>query len=300
MRVFVTGGTGFVGSAIVRDLLGAGHEVLALARSDASAAALRSAHADVHRGSLEDVDSLRAGADAADAVIHTAFDNSAIVRFPKNSKMERAGLQAIGALYAGSDRPIVAAGGLVPVVASGPVLTEADEASPNLGPVGRNVERTIMGLVDSGVNASIVRMPCVHGDGDRFTLPRFIELARKHGESGYVGTGSNLLPAVHNTDAAAIFRLAVERGVPGSRYHAVAEEGVPYKGIAEVIGRRLNVPAVSMSRLKARRHFGLYTAYAESDRPATSTVTRDQLGWEPAGPELLLDLDRAEYFNSRS
>lgn len=298
MRVFVTGGTGFVGSAVVRDLLDAGHTVLALARSDTAAATLRAAGAEPVRGSLEDVECLQDAASRADAVIHTAFDNSSLVRFPRNSRIERSALRAIGEVLTGSSRPIVAAGGFAPVIARGPVFTEHDVASPGAGPVGRNVERTIMGLSDDGVNASIVRMPVVHGDGDHFTIPRFIEFARKHGESGFVGDGSNLLPAVHNTDAARVFRLAIERGVPGSRYHAVDEEGVPYRDIAEVIGRRLGVPIVSMSRRAARKHFGLYAAYAEGDGPASSKITREQLGWQPSGPGLLVDLDRPEYFES--
>ncbi|WP_331760275.1 SDR family oxidoreductase (plasmid) [Streptomyces sp. NBC_01471] len=298
MRVFVTGGTGFIGSAVVRDLIESGHEVLALARSEASAASLQAAGATAHPGSLEETERVRDGAAGSDAAIHTAFDNRSIARFPRNSRIERAALQAVAEVFAGTDRPLVAAGGFAPVITSGPVCTEDDPASPNVGPVGRNVERTIMGLAESGVNASIVRMPCVHGDGDRFTLPRFIELARKKGTSGYVGQGENRLPAVHHTDAARVFRLAVERGARAGRYHAVAEEGVPYRSIAEVIGRRLGVPAVSMSPLKARRHFGLYTAYAEGDGPASSTATRELLGWVPEGPGLLEDLDRPAYFTS--
>ncbi|NIY69383.1 SDR family oxidoreductase [Streptomyces malaysiensis] len=298
MRVFVTGGTGFIGSAVVRDLIEAGHEVLALARSEDSAASLQAAGATAHPGSLEEPERVREGAARSDAVIHTAFDNKSITRFPRNSRIERAALQAVAEVFAGTDRPLVAAGGFAPVIASGPVFTEDDLASSKAGPVGRNVERTIMGLAESGVNASIVRMPCVHGDGDRFTLPRFIEFARKHSTSGYIGQGENRLPAVHHTDAARVFRLAVERAVPAGRYHAVAEEGVPYRSIAEVIGRRLGVPAVSMSPLKARRHFGLYTAYAEGDGPASSTTTRELLGWVPEGPGLLEDLDRPEYFTS--
>ncbi|MFJ6699479.1 SDR family oxidoreductase [Streptomyces sp. NPDC091272] len=298
MRVFVTGGTGFIGSAVVRDLIESGHEVLALARSEASAATLRAAGATAHPGSLEEPERVREGAALSDAVIHTAFDNKSIARFPHNSRIERAALQAVAEVFAGTDRPLVAAGGFAPVIPSGPVFTEDDPASTKAGPVGRNVERTIMGLAESGVNASIVRMPCVHGDGDRFTLPRFIELARKHGTSGYVGQGENRLPAVHHTDAARVFRLAVERGTRAGRYHAVAEEGVPYRSIADIIGRRLGVPVVSMSPLKARRHFGLYTAYAEGDGPASSAATRQLLGWAPEGPGLLEDLDRPEYFTS--
>lgn len=298
MRVLLTGGTGFVGSAVVRGLLGAGHSVLALARSDSSAATLKTAGAEPVRGALEDLAALRTAADAADAVVHTAFDNSGPVRFLRSSRVERAALQAVGAVLVGSGRPLVAAGGFVPVIAQGPLYTEADDASPHAGPLGRNVERTIMGLADQGVNASIVRMPVVHGDGDRFTLPRFIEAARRRGRSGYVGDGLNRLPAVHRDDAATVFRLAIERGVPRSRYHAVAEEGVHCRDIAEVIGRRLDVPVVSLSPCAARRHFGLYAANAESDGPASSTATREQLGWSPNGPELLEDLDRPEYFRS--
>ncbi|WP_371778012.1 SDR family oxidoreductase [Streptosporangium subroseum] len=296
MRVFVTGGSGFIGSAVVRDLLRAGHSVLGLARSAASAAVLEAAGAQSHPGSLEDLDSLRAAAVRTDAVIHTAFDNSNLLRFPWNSRVERSALQAIGDVLAGSGRPIVAAAGFAPVVAAGPVFTELDPCSPSAGPVGRNVERTMMRLADRGVNASVVRMPCVHGTGDRFTIPRFIDIARKNGKSGYVGDGSNRWPAVHNVDAAQVFRLAMERGVTGSRYHAVAEEGVPYKSVAEIIGRRLGVPAVGMSPRAARRHFGLYAAYARGDGPASSMLTREQLDWTPEGTTLLADIDRPEYF----
>ncbi len=296
MRVLLTGGTGFIGAAVLHDLIDSGHLVLALARSADSALRLKTAGAEPVAGSLEDVAALRDAARNVDAVIHTAFDNSSLIHFPRNSRIERAALQAFGDVFAGSDRPLVAAGGFAPVIAQGPVFTELDAASPTAGPVGRNVERTIMGLADDGVNASIVRMPVVHGDGDHFTIPRFIEAARKQGQSAYVGDGGNRLPAVHNVDAARVFRLAIERGVPGSRYHAVAEEGVPFKEIAEVIGRRLGVPAVSVSSHAARRHFGLYARYAEGDSPASSAITRELLGWQPGGPDLLTDLDRPEYF----
>lgn len=296
MRVFVTGGSGFIGTAVVRELLGAGHSVLALARSERSAAALRAAGAETHAGSLEDPVGLRAAADRADAVIHTAFNNSDALRFPHNSKVERTALQAIGQAFAGSERPIVAAGGFAPVTAEGAVFTELDPCSPRTGVAGRNVERTVMRLADARVNASVVRLPCVHGDGDHFTVPRFIAIARKSGASFFVGDGSNRWPAVHNVDAARVFRLAMERGVAGSRYHAVAEEGIPYRSVAEVIGRRLGVPAVSVPPRSARRHFGVYAPYARTDGPASSVVTREQLGWTPQGPALLADIDRPEYF----
>ncbi|MEQ6899023.1 SDR family oxidoreductase [Microbacterium sp. KR10-403] len=296
MRVFVTGGTGFIGAAVVRDLLAAGHTVTALARSASSADRLHAAGAEPVAGDLADTETIRDAAARADAVIHTAFDNGKALLFPLRSRVERRALRAVGAVFAGTDRPLIAAGGFAPVIATGPLFVETDAASPKAGPAGRNVERTIMRLAGDGVNASIVRLPVVHGDGDHFTMPRFIALARKNGRSAYLGDGANRLPAVHNVDAARVFRLAAERAVAGSRYHAVAEEGVPARDIAEVIGHRLGVPTVSLSAREARRHFGLYTGYATGDGPASSTITRDVLGWMPQGPGLLEDLDRAEYF----
>lgn len=296
MRVFVTGGTGFIGSAVVRDLVAAGHSVLGLARSNTSADVLRAAGAKPHQGSLQDLDSLRAAAARTDGVIHTAFDNGNPLRFPRNSRIERSALQAIGDVIAGSERPLVVAAGFASVVRTGDLFTEDDVSSSGAGPVGRNVERTPRRLVELGVNASVVRLPCVHGTGDRFTVPRYIEIARRTGRSAYVGEGSNRWPAVHNVDAARVFRLALERGMPGVRYHAVAEEGVPFKQVAEVIGRWLGVPAISLSPLAARRHFGLFAGYAREDGPASSTLTCEWLGWRPEGPSLLADIDRPEYY----
>ena len=227
MRVFVTGGSGFIGLAVVRDLLRAGHAVLGLARSASSAAVLEQTGAESHVGSLEDLESLRAAASRSDAVIHLAFDNSDPARFPENGQVERSALRAIGDELAGSGRPIVAAAGFIPVIATGPVLIESDMCSTGAGGLGRNVERTVMQIADNGVNASVMRLPCVHGTGDHFTVPYFIDVARQKGISAYVGEGGNRWPAVHNVDAARVFRLAIERGVAGSRYHAVAEEGVP-------------------------------------------------------------------------
>lgn len=295
MRVFVTGGTGFIGSAVVADLLAAGHRVVALARSETSAAKLRAAGAEPHLGTLEDLDSLRAGVGRADAVVHTAFNNTNVAQFRRNAKIERTALSAMGEVLTRTGGPLVAAGGFAPVQVSGQVATENDPASPKAGLMGRNVERTIMALADQGMNASVVRLPCVHGDGDHFTLRRFIDIARAKGKSAYVGDGANRIPAVHKSDAARVFRLAVERAVPGSRYHAVAEEGVVFRDIAEVLGRQLGVPVVGLSRLAAWRHFGVYAGYASGDGPASSTITRDELSWRPEGPGLLPDLDRPEY-----
>jgi nucleoside-diphosphate-sugar epimerase len=300
MRVFVTGGSGFIGSAVVRDLIAAGHSVVGLARSKASAAALEAVGAEPHPGSLEDLASLRAAAARTDGVIHTAFDNSSLLRFPWNSRIERSALRAIADVIAGSDRPLVVAGGFASVIRTGTTLTENDMSSSGAGPVGRNVERTARELADGGVNASVVRLPCVHGTGDRFTIPRYIDIARKTGVSGYVGDGGNRWPAVHNVDAARVFRLALEQGLAGARYHAVAEEGVPFKNIAEVIGRRLGVPVVGMAPRAARKHFGLYSSLAQGDAPASSALTRERLGWHPEGPSVIADIDRPEYYDPQA
>jgi nucleoside-diphosphate-sugar epimerase len=295
MRVFVTGGTGFVGSAVVRDLIAAGHDVLALARSAASAEALQSLGATPHVGSLEDLDSLRTGAASCDGVIHTAFDNTDLSRFADNGAVERSALRAIGDVIAGSERPLVVAGGFASVVPIGPVLTEDDESLPGTGPLGRNVEAFARILAEDGVTTSVVRLPTVHGSGDRFTLPRYIAIARSTGRSAYV-PGTHRLPAVHQVDAAAVFRLAVERAEPGARYHAVGEEAVEFATIAEIVGRRLELPVVELTPTEAWGHFGLYGALAIGDTQATSDQTRARLGWQPSGPSLADDLDRPEYF----
>lgn len=295
MRVLVTGGTGLVGAGVVGDLLGHGHEVLALARSQRSELSLTMMGADVVRGSLETPAVLCRAASGCDAVIHTAFDNASLWRFPLSARTERAALQAM-ADGLGAGRPLVAAGGFAPVQPSGPVLLETDPASARVGPMGRNVERTVMRLAVQGTNASVVRMACVHGDGDRFTLRRLIDLARRTGRSAFVGDGRNLVPAVFHRDAAGVFRLAVERAAPASRYHAVGEEGVAFGDIAAVIGRRLDVPVVSLDGWAARRHFGALHGYASGNRPASSALTAQLLHWTPSGPPLLGDLDRAGYF----
>jgi nucleoside-diphosphate-sugar epimerase len=320
MRVFVTGATGFIGSAIVRELLDAGHQVTGLARSDKSAAALTSAGAKVQRGSLEDVESLRQGAAGADGVIHTAFYHeishmSTSTRFRVllggsptgiGSRFMGAAVHAdtravetLGATLAGSDRPLVITSA-VGVVHPRRVATEDDAGDPGSFAAPRLVsERAALSLASKGVRASVVRLPSsVHGDGDHGFIPRLIAIARKKGVSAYVGEGDNLWPAVHRLDAVRLFRLALENGVAGARYHGVAEEGIPFRDIAAVIGKRLNVPVVSKSPAEAAKHFGMMGMFVTMDVPATSIQTQQRLEWHPTQPGLIPDVDRASYFKT--
>jgi len=295
MRVFVTGASGFIGSAVVPELISAGHQVLALARSDATATALTAAGAQVLRGNLEDLESLRSGAAQSDGVIHTAFNHD-FSNFQANCENDRRALEAMAGALAGSNRPLIISSG-VALLAPGRISTEDLSADPN-SPVPRVLtEVTADALAARGVHVSVIRLaPSVHGDGDHGFVPLIINLAREKGASIYIGDGNNRWPAVHRLDAARLFRLALEKNAIGGRYHGVAEEGIPFRDIATIIGRRLDIPVLSKTPEEAKAHFGWFTHFAMIDAPASNRKTREVLGWEPRQPGLIADLDGPRYF----
>lgn len=294
MRVFITGATGFVGSAIVQELINAGHQVLGLARSDAGAAAIAAAGAEVHRGDLEDLESLRSGAAAADGVIHCGFIHD-FARFAEVCEIDRRAIEALGAALAGSGHPLIVTSGTAAAFTPGRLATEDD--APN-SPMPRVSEEAAASAAAQGVRVSVMRLPQVHDPLKQGLITYLIAVAREKGVSAYVGDGQNRWPAVHRLDAARLYRLALEKGSAGARYNAVAEEGVPLREIAESIGRGLKMPVVSKSPEEAGEHFGWLGMFVGADIPASSALTQERLGWRPTGARLISDLDHARDFES--
>lgn len=295
MHVFVTGATGFVGSAVVQELIGAGHTVLGLARSDAGAAALAGAGAEVLRGSLEQLEVLRQGAQQADGVIHTGFNHD-FSRYAEACALDRRAIETIGAVLEGSARPLVVTGAIA-AIAPGRVAREDDAPHPVSDTFPRASEHAAAALAARGVHASTVRLPpSVHDAGDHGFVPMLIGLAREKGVSACIGDGANRWAAVHRRDAARLYRLALERAANGARYHAVADEGVPLAQIAAVIARRLGVPLERKTQDTAGQHFGFLSRFAALDCAASSAQTRAMLDWTPRQCTLLEDVDSARYF----
>jgi nucleoside-diphosphate-sugar epimerase len=288
MRVFVTGATGFIGSAVVPELINAGHQVLGMARSDEGAKALAAAGADVHRGELTDLESLRAGAAMADAVIHLAFIHD-FSKFKENGEIDKRAIEAIGSGLTGSRRPFLVTAGTAGVSAPGVLATEDMDVPANF-PSPRVSEQVALAL--KAVNASVIRLPQVHDPVKQGLITYAIAVAREKGVSAYIGEGGNRWPAVHVSDAARLYRLALEKNIAGAKYHAVAEEGVPMRDIAEVIGRVLKLPVASLSPEEAKAHFGWLAMFASLDMPSSSALTQKRLGWHPTGPGLIADLER--------
>lgn len=278
MRVFVTGATGLVGSAIVTNLLTEKHQVLGLARSDASADALRQAGCDVLKGDLRDLESLRRGAEQADAVIHTAFDHD-FSRMADNCEMDRIAIEAMGSALAGSGKRFIVTSGLPPLM--GRVSTETDILPAGAHGTPRVSEQVSMALTESGVSVSVIRMSQVHDRNRQGFASYLMDHARKHGVSAYVGDGQNRWPAVHRLDAARLYSLVLDNDASGERYHAVGEEGVAVREVAEAIGKRLNVPVTSLSEEDSAAHFGWLDRIARMDVPASSVLTRQKLQWQP-------------------
>jgi nucleoside-diphosphate-sugar epimerase len=296
MKIFVTGATGFIGSAIVRELLDAGHQVLGLTRSDAGEQSLIDAGAQAHRGNLEDLESLRSGAAHSDAVIHTAFNHD-FTKFGANCEADRRVIEALGDALAGSGRLLIVTSGTgMANSAPGVTATENDLAASSKSAPRAASEEAAAAVAARGVRTTIVRLPQIHDTTKQGLVTYAIQIAREKGVSAYVGDGLNRWPAAHRLDTARLYRLALEKADAGDKFHAVAEEGVPVRGIAAAIGRNLNVPVVSLTPEDAAGHFGWLAAFVARDVPASSAITRERLGWNPTGPGLISDLENMRYF----
>ncbi|HTB95651.1 MAG TPA: SDR family oxidoreductase [Terracidiphilus sp.] len=293
MRIFLTGSTGFIGSALVPELIQAGHQVIGLTRSETGAASLKAAGAQPHSGDLEDLDSLRTGAAQSDAVIHTAFNHD-FSKFAENCAMDKRSIETLGTALQGSKRPLIVTSGLA-LLAQGRAATEDDAPVPPSDAFPRSSETTGLSFLDRGVKVSVMRLPQVHDTVKQGLVTYAIALARQKGVSAYLGQGLNRWSAAHVSDVARLYRLAVEKGEAGARYHAVAEEGISMRDIAEAIGSGLKIPVVSLASEEAPAHFGWLARFASLDLPATGTKTQQELGWHPTGPTLLTDLANMDY-----
>lgn len=295
MRVFVTGATGFIGLAVVKELIAAGHQALGFCRSDEKAAMLAAAGAEVHHGSLENMDSLRSGAAQSDGVIHLAFNHD-FSKFVSNCEDDRRVIKALGSVLVGSGRPLIVTSG-TNIIAGQPATEEGAAVSSSMHPRAASEEAAAAALAD-GVNVSVVRLPQVHDAVRQGLISYAITIAREKGLCAYVGDGQNRWPAAHVSDVARLYRLVLERAERGAKYHAVAEEGVPLRDIAETIGRRLKMPVKSIAPEEAEAYFGWLAMLAGYDAPASSAQTRKKLEWQPAGPGLIADLEQLRGFDS--
>ena len=296
MRVFLTGATGFIGTAIIPELIGAGHEVLGLARSDEGAKALAAAGVEVHRGSIEDLESMRSGAAEADAVIHCAFIHD-FSKFAENCEKDRKVIEAIGEVLAGSGKPFLITSGTGLIAGAPGKPSTEDDPKPSSSVIPRVAsEEEADRIAAKGVRVSVVRLPQVHDPRKAGLITYAVAIAREKGVSAYIGDGSNRWPAAHVSDVARLYRLVLEKGESGARYNAVAEEGVRMRDIAEILGRGLKLPVVSITAEEAANHFGWLAMFAGRDLAASSAKTRERLGWQPAGPTLIADLEQMKFF----
>lgn len=295
MRVFLTGATGFIGSALVPELVAHGHQVLGLARSENAATSLAAMGAEIHRGDVEDIESLRAGAAAADGVIHAGFIHD-FTRFVEVCEIDRRAIEAMGAVLAGSDRPLVVTSGTGAAHTPGRPSTEDDPANSPIPRVAS--EQAVDAVVAQGVHATALRLPQVHDPYKQGLISPLIEIARAKGVVAYIGDGQNRWPAVHRLAAAQLYRLALEKGQKGARYHAVAEQGVTLREICETIGQAMNLPVVSKTPEEAAEHFGPMGFFVSHDMPSSSALTQERLGWRPTGPTLIEDLSQGAFVDA--